>query len=103
MGNSLAVKGAITISNTGGGQVDKLRLAALNGSPTAITVYNGLQIYTDIDTYKSSLRVGDINIPLIMQGSTIKDSSGNDFITGANFITFCQNNADAIKAALGLL
>ena len=92
----------ITIGNTGTGQIDKLKLAALNGSATSTTLYNGLQIYTDIDTYTSTLRVGDVNLPMILQGSTIKDSNGKDFITGSNFVTFCQNNADAIKAALGL-
>mgnify|MGYP007065771151 CR=1 FL=1 len=102
MENRLTVNGAITISNTGTGQVNKLRLSALNGSATATTLYNGLQIYTDSDTYTSILRVGDNNIPTIIQGSTIKNSSGEDFITGSNFITFCQNNADTIKAALGL-
>lgn len=102
MDNRLEVNGAITISNTGTGQVNKLRLAALSGSATATTLYNGLQIYTDIDTYTSTLRVGDNWIPTIIQGSTIKNSSGEDFITGSNFIAFCQNNADAIKAALGL-
>lgn len=50
----------------------------------------------------NTLSVGDSEFPLVIQGSTIKDSLGKDFITGSNFITFCQNNADAIKAALGL-
>lgn len=50
----------------------------------------------------NTLSVGDSDFPLVIQGSTIKDDSGKDFITGSNFITFCQNNADAIKAALGL-
>lgn len=80
MENSLAVNGAITISNTGGGQVNKLRLAALNGSATATTLYNGLQIYTDIDTYTSTLRVGDIDLPLVIQGSTIKDNNNAEFV-----------------------
>lgn len=102
MENSLAVNGAITITNIGTGQINKLRLAGLSGSATAVTLYNGLQIYTDINTYTSILRVGDITLPLVIEGSTIKDSLGKDFITGSNFITFCQNNADAIKAALGL-
>lgn len=70
----------ITIGNTGTGQVSKLRLAALNGSSTATTLYNGLQIYTDSDTYASTLRVGDVKIPLVIQGSTIKDSNGNNFL-----------------------
>lgn len=80
MENSLAVNGAITISNTGGGQVNKLRLAALNGSATATALYNGLQIYTDIDTYTSTLRVGDIDLPLVIQGSTIKDNNNAEFV-----------------------
>lgn len=80
MENSLEVNGAITISNTGGGQVNKLRLAALNGSATATTLYNGLQIYTDIDTYTSTLRVGDIGLPLVIQGSTIKDNNNAEFV-----------------------
>lgn len=80
MENSLAVNGAITISNTGGGQVNKLRLAALNGSATTTTLYNGLQIYTDIDTYTSTLRVGDIDLPLVIQGSTIKDNNNAEFV-----------------------
>lgn len=102
MDNSLNVNGFITLSNTGIGQIDKLRLAALDGSATATTLYNGMQIYTDIDNYTSILRIGDIDIPLVIQGSTIKNSSGKDFITGSNFITFCQNNKDAIKTALEL-
>lgn len=80
MENSLAVNGAITISNTGGGQVNKLRLAALDGSATATTLYNGLQIYTDIETYTSTLRVGDIDLPLVIQGSTIKDGNNAEFV-----------------------
>lgn len=84
MENSLAVNGAITISNTGTGQVNKLRLSALNGSATATTLYDGLQIYTDSDTYTSTLRVGDNNIPTIIRGSTIKDGNGNDFLTSGN-------------------
>lgn len=80
MENSLAVNGAITISNTGTGQVNKLRLSALNGSATATTLYNGLQIYTDSDTYTSTLRVGDKNIPTIIQGSTIKDNNNAEFV-----------------------
>lgn len=80
MENSLGVNGAITISNTGTGQVNKLRLAALSGSATAITLYNGLQIYTDLDTYTSTLRVGDGNIPTIIQGSTIKDNKNAEFV-----------------------
>ena len=71
---------SITISNTGIGQIDKLRLAALNGSSTATTLYNGLQIYTDIKNYTSTLRVGDVNLPMMLQGSTIKDSNGNNFL-----------------------
>lgn len=71
---------SITIGNTGTGQIDKLKLAALNGSSTATTLYNGLQVYTDIDTYTSTLRVGDVNLPMILQGSTIKDSNGNNFL-----------------------
>lgn len=50
----------------------------------------------------NTLSVGDSEFPLVINGSTIKDMNGNDFITGSNFITFCQNNVDAIKAALGL-
>ena len=80
MENSLAVNGAITISNTGTGQVNKLRLSALNGSATATNLYNGLQIYTDSDTYTSTLRVGDNNIPTIIQGSTIKDNNNAEFV-----------------------
>lgn len=80
MENSLTVNGAITISNTGGGQVNKLRLAALDGSATATTLYNGLQIYTDIKTYTSTLRVGDIDLPLVIQGSTIKDGNNAEFV-----------------------
>lgn len=74
----------ITISNIGTGQIDKLRLAALDGSSTAVTLYNGLQIYTDIDTYASTLRVGDVNLPMILYGPTIKDNSGNKFLTSGN-------------------
>lgn len=70
----------ITISNTGTGQINKLRLAALNGSATATTLYNGLQIYTDSDTYASTLRVGDSNLPMVIQGSTIKDSNNAEFV-----------------------
>lgn len=70
----------ITIGNTGTGQIDKLKLAALNGSSTATTLYNGLQIYTDIDTYTSTLRVGDVNLPMILQGSTISDNNNNLFL-----------------------
>lgn len=102
MDNNLTVNGFITLGNTGTGQVNKLRLRALNGSATAVTLYNGMNIYTDIDNYKSTLIIGDTKLPLIIKGSTIKDSSDKDFITGSNFITFCQNNADAIKTALGL-
>lgn len=80
MENSLAVNGAITITNTGTGQVNKLRLAALTGSATTVTLYNGLQIYTDIDTYASTLRVGDITLPLVIQGSTIKDNNNAEFV-----------------------
>ena len=80
MENSLAVNGAITISNTGTGQVNKLRLAALDGSATAITLYNGLQIYTNLDTYTSTLRVGDNKIPTVIQGSTIKDNNNAEFV-----------------------
>ena len=80
MENSLAINGAITISNTGTGQVNKLRLAALDGSATATTLYNGMQIYTDSDTYTSALRVGDPDIPTIIQGSTIKDNNNAEFV-----------------------
>lgn len=77
---SVTTEGALTIANTGTGQVNKLSLAALSGSATAITLYNGLQIYTDIDTYTSILRVGDTNIPTIIQGSTIKDNNNAEFV-----------------------
>lgn len=80
MENSLAVNGPITISNTGIGQVNKLRLAALDGSATATTTYNGLQIYTDINTYTSTLIVGDSTLPLVIQGSTIKDNHNAEFV-----------------------
>lgn len=50
----------------------------------------------------NTVRVGDSDFPLLIQGSTIKDIYGKEFITGSNFIMFCQDNADAIKAALGL-
>lgn len=58
---------------------------------------NGLEL-NNINT----VSVGDSDFPLIIRGSTIKNSLGEDFITGSNFTTFCQNNADAIKTALGL-
>lgn len=85
-GNSITLKGsvttegALTINNTGTGQINKLRLSALSGSATTITLYNGLQIYTDPDTYTSTLRVGDKNIPTIIQGSTIKDDNNAEFV-----------------------
>lgn len=50
----------------------------------------------------ATLNIGLSDVKMILHGSTIKDSAGKDFITGSNFITFCQNNAEAIKAALGL-
>lgn len=80
MENSLAVNGGITISNTGIGAVNKLRLAAFDGSATAITLFNGLQIFTDSDTYASILRVGDAKIPTIIHGSTIKDNNNAEFV-----------------------
>lgn len=94
MENSLAVNGAITISNTGGGQVDKLKLAALDGSATATTLYNGLQIYTDINTYTSTLRVGDIGLPLVIQGSTIKDNNNAEFV---RLVESYQNGASGYR------
>lgn len=78
--NSLTVNGQITIGNTGFGTINKLKLAGLNGSDTAITLFNGFQIFTDIDTYASTLRVGDNTIPMIIQGSTIKDKNNAEFV-----------------------
>lgn len=80
MENNLAVNGAITITNTGIGQINKLRLAGFDGSDTTICLYNGLQLYTDVDAYTSILRIGDINIPLVIQGSTIKDNNNAEFV-----------------------
>lgn len=51
----------------------------------------------------NTICVGDSEFPLVITGSTIKDTNGMEFITGSNFVMFCQNNALAIKAALGLL
>lgn len=73
----------------------------INFTTTRITggtiAINGLEL-NNINT----VSVGDSDFPLIIRGSTIKNSLGEDFITGSNFTTFCQNNADAIKTALGL-
>lgn len=52
---------------------------------------------------KKSITIGSTDHEtLSLNAKSVQDGSGNDFITGSNFITFCQNNADAIKAALGL-
>ena len=60
-------------------------------------------LYSEVDdSYNHKLTINNLSSDLVLAGKTIKDGSGNEFITGSNFITFCQNNADAIKAALGI-
>ena len=60
-------------------------------------------LYSEVDgSYNHKLTINNLSSDLVLAGKTVKDGSGNEFITGSNFITFCQNNAEAIKAALGL-
>ena len=52
---------------------------------------------------KKSITIGSTDHEtLSLNAKSVQDGSGNEFITSSNFITFCQNNAEAIKAALGL-
>lgn len=60
-------------------------------------------LYSEVDdSYNHKLTINNLSSNLVLAGKTVKDGSGEDFITGSNFIDFCQNNAAAIKAALGL-
>lgn len=60
--------------------------------------YNGVSFNYNVPT----MRYGDNNAATVIEGSSVQDSNGKDFLTGSNFVTFCQNNADAIKTALGI-
>ena len=63
---------------------------------------NEFQIGAPVPHNYLELNIGS-GLAIVDGKLTVQAASGKNFITEDNFVTFCQNNADAIKAALGIV